>query len=301
MKISGLLSLFSLVYPILTVADVSMGTTFPNFIANFKSPGGGIELCPTGACWDKSFSVEVSRIAEYTPANEVVKMVSSLSTDGSAVWSPLIDDVQGARQTKLSTSLRPFPDAELSGNLLLIATAYPTAQWIQYAGRVISVPAGSIKFSAMLSSWRPAAGNKLILELSVSTTNKMGNDAVPYPSLTSVVGTDGLSKTVTLGGGMYIDLPVLAVAASFGVTTNVPVMPSIEGNKITLQFDYFDGDYLLYDPVMYYTAPATTTPPAPTAGPAPTPTPSPTTLCPSLAPTSGVQVNVHLEVNVNEH
>ncbi|TMW68291.1 hypothetical protein Poli38472_005763 [Pythium oligandrum] len=285
MKLVSLLPIASLAsLGLVSATDVPFSSTNPAWKANFKTSGGEIQYCPTGDCAATAFSVKVTKIEEYTPgasgAPDTSVKLADLTLGTVTDWTALVNSpASGTAVGKTSTyvqGLKKDASTEL-GTLTLSAVAYTTASTASFAGATLTIPVSSVKFTAGIDGWDPAAGNKVKMELTVTSTAKAsGGSSQAALALASAVGTDTISKTVTIGDGMYLDVATKAEAGS--TPDEIAVTPAIDGAKVVLVFDTFNGKTpLKYDPVMYYKAPenpAVTTA-APTTAPTNSTTPAP--------------------------
>lgn len=297
MKLVSLLPLASVVsLGLVSATDITVtsGVEAVKSTAVLANTGAAIKFCPTGACDTLSYTVKVGAITEYAGATAVAaNTIANVNADTTAAWSTTPADVKTGdtivgKAYKFTGKLQKTADAAKSGDLELTATYYAVATDVTYATETIKVPAGGVKFTAVIKNWAfdgsatpdSSDSNTVKVDFVITSTSKTGTgDAATatVPKLATSVGTDSISLATTIGDGMFLGVPNKAITATSATppeTANVDVTASLTNAApftLTMALPNFKGKTLTYDPVMYYTAPA---PAGGDASPSPSPSPS---------------------------
>lgn len=279
--------------PPLNTSTLTADTPFKKIktTANFNTTGAKMVICPGGDCIaGQTINLALSRLEEIDATSKVVVKADNFN-QSNGLWTDFMQTQSNnvsVRSTMYATTLK------VNGTLTTIAFAlttsiYATNSTAMNGNQSLTVPAGGLKFTVMVSGWNfKATTNKLRFAIAIKAKGR-GVNATTLARLQLKLksGAEASVNRVDFGEGMFMDAPSNAVLD--GVDKNVSITITTTGNltECVWIFPSFKKS-LHYDPVIssdntttVSTTTATTPAPSTRTTSSPTETPTAATKSPS--------------------
>ncbi|DBA02765.1 TPA: hypothetical protein N0F65_010693 [Lagenidium giganteum] len=216
-----------------------------------RSLGGRLQLCPTGDCSQSIVDITMHHLHEVDgkgkPTKNRVQVFGVMPYNWSApVTAP---DTHGVNVTTsaFSASL-PVNGSNTLASFNASVAFYATNSTQDYAGTIISIPAGGLKFAVWIDNW-PFLGDdhQLLLGLRVMAHNKTSGRK-PIGRHDHGQGRDKKIDRTTLQNSMFLDSPSVAVID--GSPQNVMTKAKPGGDFVIMEYAFPKFTQLYYDPVV---------------------------------------------------